>query len=346
MIQALKHKRVRRIVAGLMMASFMMDFINSWLAPDDPDGGEDEWDKISDWDKEHNLIVMNPWVDDFGGPVLLKLPMPYGYNVFATIGLKAGAVARGKLSPMEAAVDVALAAMSAFNPIGGGHDLESTITPTIAQPLQELGRNQNFMGTPILPPKNPYGPPTPDSERYFSSVSKISKWGAEEINKLTGGNQDFGGDVDVSPETVDHLFQFFTGGAGAFAQRSVNFTAKAMAGEDIEWREVPIARRFVGGPNKFHDRMRYREIRDSVLILDRALKSNQRTGREKYLLRRDHPVELKMRGMIADTEKEVRALYRDRSQVRSQVNIDAINEKITAEMKRANARYEQLLRAQ
>ena len=346
MITALKHKKVRRVVAGIVAASFVMDFVNSALAPDPEDGGEDEWDRISPWTKEHNLILMNPLAEP-GGPaedaVLFKFPMPYGYNVFAILGLKAGAVARGKIDPMTAAADIVVAAMSAFNPIGGGHDLLSTITPTIFTPVQETGTNKNFMGTPIYPDKNPYGAPIPDSQRYFSSATKISKGVAQTLNDLTGGDEIFSGGVDVSPETLDHYFQFLTGGAGTFVSRSVDFGAKVLTGEEVTWDEVPIARRFIGGKNLYYDRAKYREIKDAVEVVDRARKAWANDPEAIAELRREHGPELRMRGVIKNSEKVIRRLYRARKRLikagASDERIEDINDRITEIMSRANAIY-------
>jgi len=70
-----KSKKVRMAYAGIFMFGVLVDQLNSMLAPDDDDEGQNPYDSIPDWERERNLILMVPGTSEY-----VKIPIAYGYN--------------------------------------------------------------------------------------------------------------------------------------------------------------------------------------------------------------------------------------------------------------------------
>src|SRR3990167_9275280 len=191
-----------------------MELMNALLSPDD-DYGEPAYDKIPDFVKERNLILMNPW----GGGYIM-IPMPYGFNVPYNAGQQLTAVLRGKRKPLEAALTTAAAAWDSFNPMGTAASLAQFMSPTLLDPIVPATGNKTWYGGPIYP----FQPPQthkPDAETYFRSAPEWTKAIAKTLNEGTGGSIGRPGLVDISPETIEHFVEFAGGGLGRFASNFV-----------------------------------------------------------------------------------------------------------------------------
>ena len=70
----------------------------------------------------------------------------------------------------------------------------------MGDPFVDILRNRNYADRKIMPDVNIFKG-KPDSERAFPSVNKLYKEIAETVNKITGGNEQKAGYVDVSPES-------------------------------------------------------------------------------------------------------------------------------------------------
>lgn len=334
MYRALHTKRVRRVVGGVILSFFALDILNALISPEDDDK-EKKYDKISQWTRDHNLIVMNPFAGDevsLKDAIAFKMPLPYGYNVFASMGTKVGQVVRGKKTPLEASADLVAIALNSFNPLGGDTSILKTMTPTLLKPAFELETNRNFAGNPIAPENNPYGLPLPDSQLFWSSVSAPSKAITQQLNRLTGGSTLRPGMVDVSPETLDHLVNFTTGGAGMFVARNTDFVIKMAQGEKIEWRNIPFARRLIEGNNVYWERQRFREVRDAALLAERELKVLPGAGMRDDLAksRVEHSVDFKMIGIVKAAGKAMRPMFKARNQIKASKKLsrEAKNQKL------------------
>ncbi|NBX98167.1 hypothetical protein EBQ81_04875, partial [bacterium] len=201
-IQALAtSKKVQKIALGAMTFGFFRDMVNRIV------GGEDEtgmpiYDKIPEYQRRQNIIVMNPFSEEMG-ILYFKVPMPYGYSVFDYAGqlvadTMPSDIYGGGKKPMDSAVNLTLAAIDNFNPLGGSYSLLQAIAPTITTPFVDSALNQDFSGRPIMPTPNPFDPvPPPDSQRYWNNVNPASKWVAEKLNELTGGSKVRAGYIDV-----------------------------------------------------------------------------------------------------------------------------------------------------
>lgn len=283
MVRALvKSRRVQGIALGATIAGALLDSLMAALSPDDDKTGEKLWDQIGEWDKAHNLIVVNPWAKSKDELIALKIPLPYGYNIFPYSGLKVGELLRDKPNATagKAAVDVTGAAVDAFNPIGDSGPL--WMLPTLAKPPVEIAANINFTGAPIMPDKtDPAGHAKPDSELYFKSVRAPSQWVAEKINELTGGSKYVEGGISWSPETLDHWFDFATGGLGKFLMAPIDQAIRLKRGDTTTAFDWPVVSRFTATKKDWYVDRRYRELNDTVTAVRKTIESLEDDGDQK-----------------------------------------------------------------
>jgi hypothetical protein len=274
----MKHKNVRRAVYKLVAFSALLDILNRLI------GGEDEYeesayDKIPDYVKRSNMIFMIPSSsDDTFDRGYIKIPMPYGYNVFQVIGSTLGETTsymfggKPELSATKQLERVRDSFIHAFNPVGSDASFLQFISPTLADPIIQIGENQNFSGSKIYPEQNPFGVQLPDSQLYWDSVPEPLKMATETLNSL-GGDRVRSGYVDVSPETVQHIYQFATGGAGRFFYDLVSTPVDAVFNpEELDIRDIPFARRLYGKTDARIDTDRFYNAIDEVKRVQEDLK--------------------------------------------------------------------------
>jgi hypothetical protein len=283
-LKALKNPKVQSLMAGVTAASMGLAFMAAGMGDDED--GEAYWDKIPEHEKERNLIIMLPPGVEMDGAEkvgmngrYIKIPTPYGFNVFPVLGYQLADVMRYAqdrnrgASPAKVGVRLLGAVAGAYNPLGGGFDVTNpvelglAVSPTAGDLLIQLAAGVNSFGQPVGQMKTPYDP-RPDSEiagpREAGSVSqKIARW----LNAATGGNAGRSGDIDVQPATINNLARTFGGGAGDFLWSVlVNLPFKAVSPDaEIELREVPIAKAFAGRVDKSNDMRRFYENREAVL---------------------------------------------------------------------------------
>jgi hypothetical protein len=266
-IKAISSKRVAKMVLMAFGLGLLNDLINAALSEEDDDH-QLLYDKIPDYRSQRNIHLVG-WGT---GENPAAIPMPYGYNVFPYAGQQLGKVIRGVKKPEDAFRDVVGSIMGAFMPVQGGttDSLSSwgtTVSPFIFDPFIEMLGNENFAGNSIYPRFPKEG--VPDAYVAYPSVTETSKWVAETLGSLTGGDFRTPGAVDVSPETLDHLASFVVGSAGAFWGRSFDIVAKSLSGnfEEIERRDVPFLRNTTTPVGEWVDRNRYyifrAEVRDA-----------------------------------------------------------------------------------
>jgi len=301
-VQALKNPRTRRITAGITSAAFGLTEMNRRIAGED-DYGTNYYDKIPDWEKERNIIIMRPGTEG----KYLKVPLPYGYNVFHVLGEQMNtAMHRGE--PIKGAVKTGRALINAFNPLGGEAGFLRMVSPTATDPALDIATNTDFAGRPIKPDQPAYGPGKPESELHWRSASRISKSVARAANKISGGNEIRPGMIDVSPEVLDHIARTVTGSAGAFLGRSLDYATDKITGEDTPAYKVPFARKFSGEPSEWADLREFRELKDE---LDRTYQEMR-----KGLVDRHDPAikhKLRMHGIMGGAERVLRKHYRRRN---------------------------------
>ena len=316
LLSAAKSPRVRKVLYGAVLAGAMLEIYNQ-MAGDDDDDGEAFYRKISENDKQRNLIVMLPG----RGGEHIKIPLPYGYNVFYTLGRLAIATATGEKNAARAGVDLLTATLDSFNPIGGSGSLLNIIAPTIADPVVDLTRNRDYADRPIMPEPSPYTTPEPDSSTYWNNVSTPSKAFTSWLNEATGGDDVQPGAIDISPETLDYMAGFATGAAGSFFGRIVDLGAKMFDPQgEITANDLPLTRKVLGGKPGWYDKAafyeRAKQVDEAVDFLKRYEDAGNMDAADRYaaekanLLDMEKPVR-QTRKALSDIRKERAALRQD-----------------------------------
>lgn len=240
-LTALKSPTVRKLVGAAILAGFINDQLNSMLSKKDKDG-ELFLDKIDTYRRNHNLIFMSTSEDGH----YLHVPLSYGYAPFFDLGRGLSELIRGRKF-MAVASDMLEAISDSYNPVGGEQGYLNLLAPTIFDPGVDIALNRDYSGRKIRPDQPDHGPTIPESGRYFSTVSPVSKAVTDELNKITGGDAVRPGLIDVSPEVLDYLFGQAVGAAGAFWSRAVNLAFKlGDPAQEVTPNDIPLYRRLVG----------------------------------------------------------------------------------------------------
>ena len=335
-----KSRKVQMMAGATVIFAAVLDMVNRSLGGDDDDG-ESKYDKIPDFVKERNLIIMLP----SGGGDYIKIPLPWGYNVLHVMGQGVGeAMTQRDFQPGKSAMRVAAAAVSSFNPIGGSESLLQFLSPTITDPLVQWAENKDWAGKPLRPASNPFGVDTPNSQKYWGSVRAPSKWLTDTLNELTGGDEIRPGAIDISPEAVDLLVDTFTGGAGRFVADTFATPAKALSGEPVESYEVPVLRKVYGAPGRgtlvsdFYERM------EAVQVTDKQLKHYKEDPVKMAEVRKQRAGEVRLLGDMKLAQSQLRKI---RKQIKAaeksgnEVGLKSAREREEVVMRRFNRAYNQ-----
>jgi hypothetical protein len=269
--------RVQKISAGIVAYSFTQSMLNSLLSGDDEDG-INRWRQVDLKSRSRQLHIFVPGFDNF-----IKIPLPYGYNVFHVIGDSIAAMMLGHASPGKASMNLVSSMGESFLPFSAGSSDKltraavQTVSPTIVDPFLDLAFNENYFGQPIY--KDPqWGSSDPPSERYWSSTGAISKATSRTLNAITGGDIAQRGLLSIEPDILEYIAETVYGGAGRFVERTFD-TAALIIGPgsithsetgDIKWGKMPFARRFLADPTANKNRFTYDKFSDYERSIDVA----------------------------------------------------------------------------
>lgn len=322
--QAMRSKKVQRILAGVVAGGFMLEMLNAMLSGEDDDG-ESYYDKIPDYEKERNLIVMT---DMDGG--YIKIPLPYGYNAFFGAGRTAAEIARrGGEGWKESAGDLIGTVVDAFNPVGGTESVLNFISPTILDPVVDLEQNRDFAGNPIMPEQPAYGPPEPDSQRYWGSVAPHWKAVTDFLSTSTGGDGIQEGAVEVSPETLEYLSGTATGAAGATIDRVIGAIGKGLdPSQDVEINDIMFLRKVVGQKPGWYDKSAYYD-RQATFDLhfgntEDYLDAENIEGARAYV--QQHAEIIRLEPVAKQAARDMRQIRKDRRAVEHDYELGRIDE--------------------
>lgn len=264
LITALRYKGVRRSVYGIAASAYALNEINEIVNPEG-------YERIQDFEKERSLIIMLPMSGnklDLPGiegsaeeGYYLKIPLPYGFNVFKVAGDAAYEVVNEKKTPTEAMKKMILSVDAAYNPLSSGTPIQ-TISPTITDPFVALWENKNWFGAPIMPEQPAFAPPVRDSDRYFKGARDMSVSVSEYLNRITGGNEVTAGAIDISPETIDHMIDTLGGSLGNFIAQTLNGIIQTASGDVPEMTELPFVRKFIDQPYEVGEQSTVFELLD------------------------------------------------------------------------------------
>lgn len=312
-LAGVRSRKVRRAMAGFIVAGFLSDMLNSMLSGDDDDG-ESFWDKVPDFEKSRNVILMLPGAD---AGRAIKFPIAYGLNALFGLGRKASAMMRGALQPGEAALGSALEFIDAFNPFGNASTWQNILAPTALDPVIDISENKDFAGKPIQPEQNPFEPPVTPSSNYFPSASAWAKSITQALNSATGGDEVLPGAASVSPEVLEYLTGYITGGAGRFVNDFANIiTAPGDPEAELTIRDVPIAKTLVTQKSPWIDKSLYYErVREVEATLDHAKQYKERGDTEALARFAEENAEIgQMEGVTKEASKLMREVRKARNE--------------------------------
>lgn len=247
-LTALKHKKVRYIVGGIAAGTFALDEYNRNV-------NEQEYKKISDYEKNSNLIIMRPDGNHF------KIALPYGFNIFKIMGDIGNDVAHKDINPEDAGKRFLLALDDVYNPLSSG-SVNQLISPTVTDPIVQIAENKNFAGSPIKPDQPMFGANRKNSSLYWDSVRPQTKAVTDWLNRITGGSEMEAGYLDISPENLDSISDNLMGSVGKFIINAVSSGSTIAKGETPSLDNIPVVRKFVAGPNEYWATTTLREIKD------------------------------------------------------------------------------------
>jgi len=277
MLQAmLTSKKGRRLALATIGVAIVLDIINRAAAGDDDDG-ENYYDALPDHIRERYWVIMGEKEPIF------KFMLPWGYNALHVVGQQFGELMTGeRFDAWHSASRIGAAIAEAFNPVGHATFLQ-TLAPTVVDPFVQIAENKDWTGRPLKPQEIPFGPAKPQYLQHWSSAREVSKEFTKFLNDISGGDEIRPGAVDISPEWVDVFVDFSTGSAGRVVMDSFNLAHKAVTGEQIEVREVPMLRRLYGYDNKYAISQRYYERSMDVQYVDKQIKQLQGEERLKAI---------------------------------------------------------------
>jgi len=277
---ATKSKAVRKSIAEIMGAGFVVGILNA-IAGDEDDDGEDYFNKIDDFIRERNMIIMLPKTKGN----YIKIPLPWGYNFFWNVGSEASrAFTQKKFSPLSSAGRLASTFVDAFNPVAAGTLLQ-TLSPTVIDPIAQVAENKNWFGGHLMPPENKFAKtPTPDSQRYWQTTGVASKWVAQQLNSLTGGDIVKPGLIDVSPETLDLFIDTAGGSAFKFGKDVFGIPMKAIQQEKIALHKIPFVRRIAGTKSEWADSRIFYENMENIYTAKEQLRVYRGTSEFQNIL--------------------------------------------------------------
>ncbi|MGL1834735.1 LPD38 domain-containing protein [Rhodocyclaceae bacterium SMB388] len=311
-----KHRHQAQALVGGMIG------LGYWIAASMGGGPEDEWEKVGPFAHERFLHI---WKGDGWA----RIPIPYGYGFFVTLGRQLQAIEAGG-DPTAASLRIAESLVGEFTIWGGAADPDGDernilfLAPTLVQIPGAVLINRTGLGSPIYP-ESKFDESKPDNQKMWRATQGTA-WAttARELNAITGGNVVEKGWLDVSPETLKYLWRTATGGAGRFftdsAQLAWNLTVEGLPVSDIETREVPLVRKFVQDENDIRGaRSRFwehaTEVREAIESFRRAKNLVDADVRRTEMIRvREEQRERLALSKVTDRYIKLVAAKRDRIQ--------------------------------
>ena len=265
--------------------SMLIAMLNGYNDEEDEDGVS-YYEKIPDYVKTRNMIIMLP--NQKGK--YIKIPLPYGYNVFHNIGTAVGDGVTGKRTVGEGIGNVSVGAVEAFSPLSfnNSKDLLSfgvNFIPSAFRPIGELAVNENYFGSQIY--KEAY-PGQQISDAYLGKykpgvANEISTFLAQAANEATGGSKRRSGVIDVNPDSIDYLMKQYLGVIYDMSTSTLDSGAQAYETfiekkpkKEFDWKDIPIAgqigKRFIGENSRYADISTYYERKEYLKSLNEEFK--------------------------------------------------------------------------
>lgn len=255
-----RSKWLRRVFMGTMAAGFMTAAFNYLVAGDDKDGIP-FFDKIPEWDRRLNFIVLNPWdTDAKGRPQPIKIPMPYNWAFPLLLGYAMGGFMFGKEGPRKLFAMVEQSLLENFTPLGSEQTFAGEVAPELLRAPVHISTNRDWAGRQIH--VDPQYQKHPNAYSGKRTTGEGWKDIAEGINTATGGGPGRSGLADLYPEDIREILDQFIGTQVRFGQNVWNTVAPIAQGDWPKPTDVPLEHVVHGTDYDAADRARYYELRD------------------------------------------------------------------------------------
>lgn len=293
LLKSMKNPRVLGAISALTAGATALAVLNASMGGDDEETGIANWDLIPAHIKERNLVIMLPpgdykldGVDDIGKQGrYIKIPMPYGVNVFTTAaqaavdGIRNMKDATAGRSPLTAAAHTLSSVANSYNPFGGGQPLQG-VAP-IVQPAFQAFFNYNRFGEKLYPEPQ-FNRQEARAEQFFESQrGNVFQKTADVLNRTTGGNAVRDGLLSVQPAVLDNTFQYFTGGAGQFARDIATPFFEMQDKGDVTISKLPFAKQLYGTVATPELRKAFQDKRQEAVKTFQEFKTLAERGEEK-----------------------------------------------------------------
>mgnify|MGYP003110536194 FL=1 len=320
-----KSKKVRQVWMGIVGLGFMLDQFNAAMSDED-DEGNLEYDKIRDFVLEHNLLFPNFAAKIVGAEedkTFVTIPLPYGINMAYNFGRALSRRLRGGYTAAQTTSTTLSTMIETVNPLGGTETFLNWVSPTVTDPVMSLLQNVDYDNTPIYKEVSQFDVGTPSSQAYWNTASPTAISTAEFLNYLglggpltskSAGYKVRSSMLDVSPDVLDYLFGYFTGGAGNFVRRSAELGKDVVTGDFFESfeesltgqkardqiRATPILRRFIYSTSEREDTGIFFKRRDQVFEARKELVNAIKSKDQNYInqVKSDYSEELRVYGII------------------------------------------------
>jgi hypothetical protein len=326
----------KKIIAGGLMLGGIQAVLYSMAGFDEGEPPE--------FIREKNFVI------PIGNGKYVAIPLPLGYNVIPnTARLLTQDVIRAvqgkKVKPTETVFKIFESLLSAFNPIGNAGWSFQTFAPTLADPFVALGENRDYTGKKIAREDFNSLDPTPGFTRYKESSTAFSRGLAEFMNSMSGGTKDAPGKFSPTPDQIDYLIGQIFGGVGREAMKIERTVRSQITGEELPPSAIPLAGRFYGDTkgssavsNAFYENLRDMNVHENTV---KGMRKRKENVQEYY---RENP-EARMFEEAGRVEREIQTLRKRRRELvekkAPKENVRAIEERITARMKRFNDKVRQ-----
>lgn len=321
-----KFTRARTLATSMVAFGFARTLMNIDMAGEDDDG-ESKYLDFNEYALKTGMVFML-------GEQGMSIPMPYGYGLFDNIGRYAAEYAAGVKTEGEVARDLMLSVDHHFNPQGlhavENRDLvESAVLrglfflgPDTLDLAVEQAANINYFGANITVPSNPFLVRKPASQATKRGTNDVLEGFTEFVNNATGGSEYRSGAVDMSPERIQHIADFFLGGVGRFFSDLSDTVAKLNSEEDdLRSTDVPIIRTFAPIAAEYSDRVDFYDNRSDYRQYQTEYK--EASPQEKAALRQRFGADLYQFDVRHKAiEKKLRALSTRKRQLNESETID------------------------
>jgi hypothetical protein len=269
-VKDLKSPKTRYRMLSLVGLGAAAQIYNEMFGGENEETGDLNVDSQADSALDSSLTLLNP-----GTREGVKIPLPPGIATgLYTLGRRLARLSQVSGAPQERnlereATGILSAAVQSALPVRFAEGASQVtgvlqgLTPALARPFADVAVNSNQFGMPIAPQSRDTKSPPPSYTLARKSTSDIAKSTSQLISDVSGGDEIRPGRLDgrfASPEALEYLVGYYTGGVGQLALQSKNIAKNAAEGKPQDINKIPVARRFAFKEPESYTSRRFHEL--------------------------------------------------------------------------------------